>query len=98
MIRQLELRIDFLERVYHADKEFYSANQRKTDRVWKERLIQLALLHLLNSDREAARAAASRFRAIDGPMDVRQRLISAACAIPGAGQLIRAARGIKRRL
>ena len=98
MIHQLALRIDFLERVYYADNEFYAANKQIVDRVWKERLIQLSLLHLLDSDRNAARAAASRFGAIDGPTDVRQRLISAACAIPGAGQLIRTARGIKRRL
>ena len=98
MVRQLVLRIDFLERVYLADKEFYAAYKQEVDSVWRERLVQLALQHLLNSDQEAARSAVSKLGAIDGPMDVRQRLIGAACTIPGAGPLIRAARGIKRRL
>ncbi len=98
MIHQMALRIDFLERVYHADKEFYAANKQKVDNVWKERLIQQSLLHLLNSDIKAARAAASKFRAIGGPVNARQRIIIAACAIPGAGQLMRAARGFKRRV
>ena len=98
MIHQLALRVDFLERVYRTDKEFYAANKEGVDSVWKERLVRLALLHLLSSDQEAARTVASKLRAIGGPKDVTQRLVGAACAIPGASQLFRAARGIKRRL
>ena len=98
MARQLALRIDFLERVYLADKEFYAAYKQEVDSAWRERLVQLALQHLLNSDQAAARSAVSKLGSIDGPLDLRQRLICAACTIPGAGPLIRATRGIKRRL
>ena len=98
MIDQLTLRVDFLERVYRADTDFYAANKELVDNVWKKRLMRLAVLHLLSSDQDAARAVASKLAAIGGPRDVRQRLVSAACAIPGSGQLIRAARGVKRRL
>jgi glycosyltransferase involved in cell wall biosynthesis len=97
-IRQMELRIDFLERVYRSDEDFYAAHKQEVDRVWKERLIRLSFLHLLDSDWKSARAATSRFRAIGGPINMRQRLVIAACATPGAGQLMRAAREIRRRL
>ena len=82
-IRQLELRIDFLERVYSSDTDFYTANRYKVDRVWKERLAQLCLLQLLDSDRKSARANAAKFRTIGNPATMTQRLILRALYDPG---------------
>ena len=61
LAQQFEMRIDFLERVYWADKSFYATNKRKVDAVWKERLAQLCKLQLLDLDRPAARITSKNY-------------------------------------
>ena len=97
-IRQMELRLDFLERVYRADIEFYATNKRKVDDVWKERLAQLCKLQLLDLDRPAARNTSAKLRSLSGSLTASQRAIVAACQLPGSGRLMRGMRTIKRLL
>jgi glycosyltransferase involved in cell wall biosynthesis len=97
-IKQARLRLDFLERVYVADRRFYEARKADVDRVWKDRLAVLCRLQLLESDVRAARMSAKKFHNIDGAGTSAQRMIVRASSIPGAGVMMRLARRIKRAL
>lgn len=96
--KQAELRLDFLERVYVADRNFYDAHMATVNRVWKDRLALLCKLQLLDSDAGAARTTAKKFRRIGGPASIGQWLTVLASSVPGAGPTMRLARSLKRRL
>lgn len=96
--RQMELRVDFLERVYRRDVEFYSRSKSRVDEVWKDRLTKLCALQLLDSDATAARITAEKFKGIGGSTTLKQRLVLWASATPGAARAMQFARAVKRRL
>jgi glycosyltransferase involved in cell wall biosynthesis len=96
--RQMELRVDFLERIYRRDVEFYRQNRNRVDEVWKDRLTKLCTLQLLDSDSNAARITAEKFKRIGGSRSLKQRLVLLASSTPGAAKVMRLARAAKRRL
>lgn len=98
MRQQIELRIDFLERVYRKDEKFYKENRVRVDRVHQTRLSELCKLQLLEEDQDAAVETSVRLKRLDVPLGRRERLLIAASAIPGTGHLLSLARALKRRL
>lgn len=98
MLEQMRLRVDFLERVYRADEDFYRQHQDKVDRVWVERLSQLCKLQLLEGDKNGARESARKARRIGRPGRLSGRAILGLAGVPGASSVLRLARGLKRRL
>jgi len=98
MISQIELRIDFLERVYLADNEYYSANRTKVDKTHLARLTELCKLQILASDLAAARETAAKARLLDVAKTPKQLLVLSAAAFPGADRAARQLRKLKRML
>lgn len=98
MIRQIAFRIDFLERVYLADREYYGANRTKVDRTLLARLIELCKLQILDSDLVSARKTAARARSLQVRKTPRQLLALSAAAFPGADRAARQLRRLKRML
>jgi len=98
MLRQMKLRIDFLQRVYRADRDFYNQHRSRVDHVWIERLARLCKLQLLDGDRKGARESARSIRRIGSPNSIAQRVLIGLVAVPGTSWLLRLARALKRRL
>lgn len=95
MIKQMSLRIDFLERVYCADRGFFAANEEKVNRVWLERMAELCKLQLLDLDRGGARQTAARASRLHQKMTTREKSVFSATRIPCSAHLARLARSIK---
>ena len=95
MIKQMSLRIDFLERVYCADDEFFAANEVKINRVWLERMAELCKLQLLDSNQDAARQTAARASRLRQEMTKREELVFSATRIPCSAHLARLVRSTK---
>ena len=98
MIRQVALRIDFLERVYVTDLEYYSANRPQVDATLLGRLVELCKLQILESDLVSARKTADKARRIQVNKTPKQRLVLSAAAVPGIDYAARQLRKLKRML
>jgi len=95
--RQMTFRIDMVERLYRADAGFYQNNQAQVDSVYRERLLALALLQLLDDEAIAARSTLNKARLCKKSVDPTYRLLQLGVRLPGTGTLLRTARGLRRR-
>lgn len=98
MRRQMSLRVDFLERVYLKDANFYRNNKARVDRLLGRRLAELCKLELLDGDQAAARETAMKLLGVGGQRSPRERLVAAIARIPAAATGVKLARKLKRRL
>ncbi|VAW76561.1 hypothetical protein MNBD_GAMMA15-435 [hydrothermal vent metagenome] len=96
-LRQLEFRIDMLERLYLADAAFYLLNRSRVDHVYRERLLALALLQLLENETAATRDTLDKACKYRKAIDIPYLLLRLGNRFPGTGMLLRTARGIRRR-
>ena len=96
MIHQMEMRVDFLERVYMSDQTFYSNNRLLVDSVRMDRLVEICKLQLLESDRSSAHRTARIVRAIRASRTLKQRSILLAASVPGSSAVVRSLVGLRR--
>lgn len=86
-------RIAMIDRVWRADKPFYTAHREDVDEVQHALLLRAAKLHLLAARRDEARAHLKRASVICADQrSLQERALRAAAAIPGSGVLLFAAR------
>lgn len=86
--RQLQCRIDMIERLYLKDEDFYRKHRAETDRIYGERLYRLAKQQLLSDERIGAQHTMQRaLKRIHHPHS-RHFLLAALCRLPLAGKVL----------
>lgn len=90
---RLGRRISMIDRVWRADRQFYSQQGDKVDEVQRRLLIQAAKLHLLAARGVEARACLKRASAIDSERkSINETLLRFIASIRGSGWVLRALR------
>ena len=95
---QLGFRIDMLERLYLKDREFYQTHRSSADEIYRERLMSLCILHLLDSETSQARGCMARYHNLKKIHDIPYHILRCACYVPGIGGILRSLRSLKRSL
>ena len=90
--KQLEYRIDLIERLYLEDDEFYAIHKTECDNIYKQRLGQLCRQKLLIGDTQGAIKYISKYQKICTSFDMHLMLMFGAVHIPGIQYLLRTAR------
>ena len=62
MEKQLEFRIDMLERLYFLDEDFYLKNSEKLKNVYLNKLESLSRQQLLEGERKSAKKTLNKYR------------------------------------
>ncbi len=68
-----------LERLYYKDKEFYQAHQPDVDKIYRNHLKSLCILHLLDSETSQARSCMVRYHSRKKKHDVLYHVLWCAC-------------------
>lgn len=86
---QLARRIAMIDRLWRADRQFYSEHGDRVDEVQRRLLLQAAKLHLLSARGGQARALLKRARALsDDRRSFDEMTLRALAAIPGSAVLL----------
>jgi hypothetical protein len=97
---QLGRRIAMVDRLWRADRQFYSTHGDKVDEVQHRLLVQLAKQHLLSGRGGQARASLKRAKALRVEPSMKESMLRAVAGIPGSGLLLMALRatvhGVRR--
>ncbi len=95
---QLGRRIAMIDRLWRADRQFYSEHGDKVDSIQRRLLLRAAKEHLLAARADQARAHLKRAKAIsDEGRSIKEMALRAAAAVPGSGILLLAARAALHR-
>ena len=90
---QLGRRIAMIDRLYRADRQFYSQYGDKVDEIQRGLLLQVAKQHLLAARGAQARAALKRASAISTErQSIGEAVLRILASIPGSGLVLQAAR------
>ncbi|MBI5462398.1 MAG: glycosyltransferase family 2 protein [Gammaproteobacteria bacterium] len=90
--RQLEFRVDLLERLYLQDAEFYRQHKTETDAVYRQRLSALCRQHILEGERQHAHRVLDKYRMHHRDADLHYVALRTAASVPGLGRLLKAIR------
>lgn len=97
---QLGRRIAMIDRLWRADRPFYSKQGDEVDDVQHRLLLQAAKQHLLSGRGEQARASLKRARTLRVESSIKESVLRAVAGIPGSGLLLMALRasvhGVRR--
>ncbi|MCW8933949.1 MAG: glycosyltransferase family 2 protein [Gammaproteobacteria bacterium] len=80
--KQLELRIDFIERLYLQDKEFYENNKYITDLTYSKRLKALYRQQLLDGERHAAKTTLQKYHSHTAEPGISYTFLWLLCHVP----------------
>lgn len=95
---QLGRRIAMIDRLWRADKKFYSEHGDKVDEIQRRLLLRAAKEHLLAARTSQARAHLKRASQIsDERRSIKELALRAAAAVPGSGIMLFAARAALHR-
>lgn len=90
--RQLEFRVDMLERLYLRDAEFYQRYRAETDTVYLQRLQALCRQYILDGERAQAHRLLAKYRMHRRDSDMYYVVLKIAAGIPGLGKILKAIR------
>lgn len=93
--KQLEFRLDMLERLYLQDQEFVQRHRALVEKLYQERVKKLALQYLLSNEQSAARETLRKLDSISTKLDMNILVLLLASKMPGVHFLLKALRWIR---
>lgn len=89
---QLGRRVAMIDRLWRADRQFYSKYRDELDEVQHRLLLQAAKQQLLTGREGQARASLKRAKALRTEASIKEAMLRAVAGIPGSGLLLMALR------
>lgn len=93
--KQLECRIDMLQRLYMQDQPFYQEHKNEVDSIYTERLHALYRQQLLNGDGSEARQTLNSIRSHSSLGSLNYLVLNAASYVPGLDHALRLLRHLR---
>ena len=85
---QLGRRVAMIDRLWRADRQFYTAHGDKVDQVQHGLLLQAAKQHLLSGRGGQARASLKRAKALRADPSIKESLLRGLAGIPGSSLML----------